>query len=141
MMTQMDEFQEDFANEMKTLAPGADLPVAPAHGIAALALNMSLKYHDINMVKDGALYQQYKLEGKNFRPFTVDEVFETAMRMEAWLLGASDRIAKIVIDCVKDAIIEPDGDDENSGQDGVGGEDTDEGEDAEKDSDNEGKVT
>lgn len=97
------EMTDDMA---KDLAPIADTPIAPAHGIAAIALNMALKYHDINMVKDGVLYQQYKLEGKNFRPFTVDEVFETAMRMEAWLLGASDRIAKIVIDCVKDAIIE-----------------------------------
>lgn len=137
-MTQMGEFQEDFANEMKTLAPAGDLPLAPAHGIAALALNMSLKYHDINMVKDGTLYQQYKLEGKNFRPFTIDEVFETAMRMEEWLLGASDRIAKIVVDCVKDAIIEVE-DDENAGPDSDGGGNEVEGGDAEKDSDHDGR--
>ena len=109
---------KEMADEMsKDLAPIADTPVAPAHGIAAIALNMALKYHDTNMVKDGALYQQYKLEGKNFRPFTVDEVFETAMRMEAWLLGASDRIAKIVIDCVEDAVIEAEDDPAEEGND------------------------
>lgn len=114
MPEKMDEYQNDFAEEMKALEPMKDAPVAPAHGIAALALNMSLKYHDINMVKDGTLYQQYKLEGKNFRPFTVDEVFETAMKMEAWLLGASDRIAKIVIDCVETAIIETEDEDDGA---------------------------
>lgn len=114
---EMGEYQDDFANEMKALEPMKDNPVAPAHGIAALALNMALKYHDTNMVKDGALYQQYKLEGKNFRPYTIDEAFETTMKIEIWLLGASDRIASIVIDAVKDAVIEVE-DDEENGPDG-----------------------
>lgn len=85
---------------MKGLEPIKGTAVAPAHGIAAIALNMALKYHDINMVKDGALYQQYKLEGKNFREFHLDEVFETAIKMEAFLLGASERIAKLVVDAI-----------------------------------------
>jgi hypothetical protein len=51
-------------DDFKELEPLKDTPIAPAHGIAAIALNMALKYHDINTVQDGLLYQQYKLEGK-----------------------------------------------------------------------------
>lgn len=83
------------------LGPLGDLPIAPAHGIAAVALSMALKYHDIATVQDGTLYQQYKLEGKNFRELHLDHVFEVAIKMEAFLLGASDRIAKIVVDAIK----------------------------------------
>lgn len=87
-----------------------DVPIAPAHGIAAVALNMAMKYHDLAIIKDGAMYQQYKLEGRNIREIDIDQVFETAIKIEVWLLGASDRIAKIVIDCVKDAVIEAEDD-------------------------------
>ena len=68
-----------------------DTPIAPAHGIAALALDMSMKYHDMSIVKDGALYQQFKLEGKNIRTIGLDDVFADAVKIEAWLLGASDQ--------------------------------------------------
>lgn len=78
-----------------------DAPIAPAHGIAALALDMAIKYHDIHMVKDGALYQQYKLEGKNMKPLHLDMVFETAIKIEAHLLGASERIAKVIVDALE----------------------------------------
>jgi hypothetical protein len=85
---------------VKDLGPLKDAPVAPAHVVATIALSMAVKFHDINMVKDGALYQQYKLEGKNFRPLTLDTVFEDAIKIEAWLLGASDRIAKLIVDAI-----------------------------------------
>lgn len=78
-----------------------DVPVAPAHGIAALALDMAIKYHDMGMVKDGALYQQYKLEGRNIETLQLDMVFETAIKMEMYLLGASERIAKVVVDALE----------------------------------------
>jgi hypothetical protein len=94
------------AEDMKALEPLKDTPIAPAHGIAALALNMALKYHDIGMVKDGALYQQYKLEGRNFETLHLDMVFETAIKMEAYLLGSSDRIAKIVVDAIEFGVAE-----------------------------------
>lgn len=100
-MAEMGEFQQDLADEMKTLVPAGDFSVAPAHGIAALALNMALKYHDMGMIKDGQLYQQYKLEGRNIETLHLEYVFETAIKMEAFLLGASDRIAKIIVDAVK----------------------------------------
>lgn len=77
-----------------------DAPVAPGHVIGAIALNMAMKYHDISTVKDGTLYQQYKLEGKNMRELHIDIVFETAIMIERHLLGASDRIAKLVFDAI-----------------------------------------
>ena len=85
---------------MKALEPIGGTAVAPAHGIAAIALNMALKYHDIATVQDGTLYQQYKLEGKNMIPLHLNMVFETAILMEMHLLGASERIAKLVVDAI-----------------------------------------
>lgn len=90
------------------LEPVKEAPIAPAQAIAAVALSMAMKYHDITTVQDGTLYQQYKLEGKNLDPLHLDMVFETAMRIEAHLLAASDRIAKIVVDAVTDAVIKED---------------------------------
>jgi len=84
----------------KELDPVGKTKVAPAHGIAAIALNMSIQYHNIATVQDGALYQQYKLEGRNMVPLHLDMVFETAIKMEAHLLGASERIAKLVVDAI-----------------------------------------
>lgn len=72
------------------------VPVAPAHGIAALALTLALKYHDINTVQDGTLYQQYKLEGKNMSPLHLDMVFETAKRMELHVLQSTERITNLI---------------------------------------------
>lgn len=84
--------------ELAKISPNT--PIAPAHGIAAIALSMAMKYHDINTVQEGALYQQYKLEGKNMAPLHLDMVLDTATKIEAWLLGASERIASLVIDAV-----------------------------------------
>lgn len=100
-MNKKTEETDTVASPFKELAPHlGNTPVAPAHGIAAIALSMAMKYHDINTVQDGILYQQYKLEGKNMRPLHLDEVFETAMKMEAFLLGASERIAKLIVDAI-----------------------------------------
>lgn len=87
-------------NPFKELESIKDTSVAPAHGIAAIALSMAIKYHDITTVQDGELYQQYKLEGKNLVPLHLDMVFETAIKMEAYLLGASERIAKLIVDAI-----------------------------------------
>jgi hypothetical protein len=78
-------------------------PIAPAHGIATIALTMAMKYHDINTIQDGTLYQQYKLEGRNMRTLHLAEVFETAEQIERWLLFSQERIAKIVFDAIADA--------------------------------------
>src|SRR5882672_2712986 len=117
-MPEMGEFQQDFADEMKALAPAGDLPIAPAHGIAALALNMALKYHDMGMIKDGQLYQQYKLEGRNIDTIHLEDVFETAIKMEAFLLGASDRIAKLVVDAITIAVDDKDASEESQSEQG-----------------------
>ena len=75
--------------------------VAPAVGIAALALNMAMKYHDITTIQDGTMYQQYKLEGKNLRELHLSDVFETAMKIEIHLLTGSERIAKMIVDALE----------------------------------------
>lgn len=82
-------------------------PIAPAHGIAAIALSMAMKYHDIGTVQDGTLYQQYKLEGRNLTPLHLDMVLETAERMELWLMGSSERIAKVLVDAIS-AVVDED---------------------------------
>jgi hypothetical protein len=99
----MSESAEEAA-PFKELQPIGNVSVAPAVGIAAIALNMALKYHDINTVQDGALYQQYKLEGRNMKTLHLDHVFETAIRMEAYLLGASERIAKLLVDAIAEPL-------------------------------------
>ncbi|HEY1806048.1 MAG TPA: hypothetical protein VGG45_16360 [Terracidiphilus sp.] len=83
-----------------------DAPVAPAHGIASLALALALKYHDINTIQDGTLYQQYKLEGRNMRDLHLDMVFETAIAMERHLLASSQRIAAIVVEALEISVDE-----------------------------------
>jgi hypothetical protein len=95
---------------LQGLEPIRDTPVAPAHGIAAIALTMAIRYHDFATIKDGALYQQYKLEGRNITSIGLADVFDTAIKIEAWLLGSSERIAKIVVD----AITEPEGADDQA---------------------------
>jgi len=99
----------DFQKEMSDVAApfqeiaehAGNAPIAPAHGIAAIALSMAMKYHDIATVKDGAMYQQYKLEGRNMREINIDTVFETAIQIELHLLGSSDRIAKVIVESLE----------------------------------------
>lgn len=79
-----------------------DASVPPSHGIAAIALSLAVKYADVSTCKDGALYQQYKLEGRNITMLHLDHIFETAAAMEKWLLGASERITNIVADVIVD---------------------------------------
>ncbi len=90
----------------KVLPP--DTPVAPAHAIGAIALQMAMQWHDISTVKDGTLYQQYKLEGRNMMTLHLDMVFETAIAMEKHLLGTSDRIAKLIFDAVIEVVDDED---------------------------------
>jgi hypothetical protein len=83
-----------------------DAPIGKAEGIAAIALSMAMRYHDITTVQDGTLYQQYKLEGKNLPPLHIDMVFETAIQIERHLLRSNDRIAAIVMEALEEVIIE-----------------------------------
>lgn len=81
-----------------------DTPVAPANAVAAIALDMAMRYHQINTVSDGVLYQQYKMEGRNMETLNLDMVFETAIRIEQHLLAANERVAKIVVDAIVDGL-------------------------------------
>lgn len=106
IMNEKNEITADMSDVAKNLEPLDKTPVAPAHAIAAIALNMALKYHNIATVQDGALYQQYKLEGRNMRELHLDMVFETAIQMEKFLLGASQRIANLVVEAITHGVEE-----------------------------------
>jgi hypothetical protein len=95
---------EEFDETLKGLDAVKEAPIAPAHGIASVALSMAMKYHDISTIKDGVMYQQYKMEGRNLHEIQIDHVFETAAKIELWLLGASDRFAKIIVDAMEIAV-------------------------------------
>lgn len=73
-------------------------PLPTSVAISALAMNFAMKWHDMSLIKDGAMYQQKKLEGANIELISLDSVFETAARFERHFLTSSDRIAGIVID-------------------------------------------
>jgi len=92
---------ESAENPFKALEPVGDTKVAPGVGVAAIALSMAIKYHDISTVQDGELYQAYKMEGRNLTPLHLDMVFETAIRMEKHLLAGSKRIADLVVDALE----------------------------------------
>src|SRR5690348_10454121 len=82
-------------------------PIGPMIGVAAIALNMAMKYHDISTVQDGQLYQQYKLEGRNMVSLHLDMVFHTAMQIEEHLISANKRVAKLMVLAVIDETTEP----------------------------------
>lgn len=73
-----------------------DTVMSPAVGVASIALDMALKYYDINTVQDGTLYERYKLEGKNIVPLHMDMVFDTAIQIEEHLMRSEKRIAGIM---------------------------------------------
>lgn len=78
-------------NELLDIDPIKDAPLSPSVAISALAMNFALKYCDINTVQEGALYQQYKLEGRNMTGLCMDEVLHYARQFEAWLLSGENR--------------------------------------------------
>lgn len=89
------------------MMPGLEnAPIAPAHAIAALALNFAMKYCDITTVQEGALYQQFKLEGRNMHDLSLGEVFHYAKQIEMHLMASSERIAAMLIDAIAHGIDE-----------------------------------
>jgi hypothetical protein len=74
--------------------------IPPSVGIGAIALNMALKYCDINTVQDGTLYQQYKLEGRNMHNLHLAEVFDVAIQIERHLVRTEERILQITLDII-----------------------------------------
>lgn len=102
---------EDAPDNLLDLGPLSDTPISPAVAVASVALNMALKYADITTVQDGALYQQYKLEGKNLQGLHLDYVFDIATRIERHLMTSANRLSEVVYGTLLDAISdEPDED-------------------------------
>jgi hypothetical protein len=93
-MTKISMDPRDIAKE---LGPAADAQIGAFMAVASIALNMATKYHDINTVQDGTLYQQYKIEGRNIQELHLDMVFETAIRIEEHLVKAHERISGLLL--------------------------------------------
>src|ERR1700740_3750229 len=90
----------------ETLPSDTRITMSSATAMASMALTMALKYHDINTVQDGTLYQQYKLEGKNMAGLQLADVFDTAMQIEAHILSAPNRLTDVIMDGLKSALID-----------------------------------
>ncbi len=91
-------------DELAALEPVGDAPLLPAHGIAAIALNMALKFADINTVQDGALYQQYKLEGRNIQGLHLEWVFHIADRIERRIMDTPNRLSAAIFEQIEDGL-------------------------------------
>lgn len=91
-------------DNLLTVEGAEEARISPAMGVAMIALNMALKYHDISTVQDGTLYQQYKMEGKNMTALHLDHVFETALRMERHLLTSANEISDMMVSGVIEAM-------------------------------------
>lgn len=74
-----------------------DAQIGPLVAISAIALNMAMKYADINTVQDGLLYQQYKLEGRNMQSLHLSYVFDIAIQIEEHLVKSNKRVAKMIV--------------------------------------------
>lgn len=81
-----------------------DAPIPPMIGVGAIALQMAMQYHDATVIKDGVLYQQMKMEGKNISCLGLDDVFDTAKRIEEHLMGSNERILKLTTEVLIDAV-------------------------------------
>lgn len=95
--TSLEFSPEEQAADFKEVGEHINAPMLPQHGVAALAMNMSLKYWDINTITDGALYQQLKLEGRNIGfGVHLDSVIDVAKRIELHILNAPNRLSQEV---------------------------------------------
>lgn len=95
------------AEDLKELSDlGANAPMSAATGIASIALSMAMKYCNMNTVQEGALYQQYKLEGRNIGPCTLEWVFHIADQIEQRLLFAQNRMSMMALEQAYDDVAE-----------------------------------
>lgn len=74
-----------------------DAPIGPMIGVSAIALNLAMKYADINTVQDGVLYQQYKMEGRNMQGLHLAYVLAIAKQIEAHLVDGNRRVAQLLV--------------------------------------------
>ncbi len=68
--------------------------------IATVALNMALKWHDTSVIKDGTMYQQLRMEGKEIRSLCLDHVFDTAKLFERHIMEASGRLTELTMETI-----------------------------------------
>lgn len=96
--------------------PDTKLEISPATAIAAMGLNLSLKYHGIATVQDGALYQQLKLEGANIVPLRLQNILDTAKIFEEHILSAPNRLTAMVYNVIVEGVLGDSVDDNDSGE-------------------------
>ena len=85
-------------NPMKDMEPVLNTALASPEGISIVSLNFAIKWHDVAVIKDGAMYQAQKAEGKNIRAIGLEDVFETAALFERWLLAAPERLYSVLVE-------------------------------------------
>lgn len=83
-----------------------DVKIHPSTGMAAIAMNMAMRWHDMCMIKDGALYQQKKVEGANIQVINLNDVLRTAKQIEAWLLTAPNRHAEMLVEGICEGLLQ-----------------------------------
>jgi len=73
------------------------VPISRDDGIRMMALSMAIKHIESTMLRDGALYQQLKLDGREIGVLRANAVLEKAIDFERYLRGDyADMAAQIV---------------------------------------------
>lgn len=65
----------------------AKLDLTHEEALRATALVMAIRYHSDAVIKDGAMYQQKKLDGSNIEPTSTTLVLQWAIDFERYLRG------------------------------------------------------
>lgn len=87
------------------LGPDLDLnDMTKDERIRSLSLMLAIKYHGETVVKDGTLYQQYKLEGRNMRTLDDEMIIETAVRYETFIRCGENPERMALIEDIADNI-------------------------------------
>lgn len=101
----MSEGKDQFLEDVGMDGLPKDTKMTESMLISTVALNMAMKWHDIGVVKDGAMYQQLKLEGKNLPVLTLPDVLATAQAFEAHLLAGPNRHAEMLSERIIDNFV------------------------------------
>lgn len=64
-----------------------DGPLPTEIQVRSIALTIAQRHTGDTVVKDGVMYQQYKMEGKNLKPLSYDDVLKAAIVFERYLWG------------------------------------------------------
>lgn len=83
----------DELSPVTEIVKAEDIDLTLDQKVRAMALTLAVKYHADTVIKDGAMYQQYKLEGRNMRTLNTDMVLETAIVYEAFIREGKVRVS------------------------------------------------